>query len=128
MDYFIVFAPTHGECEKVRKEIAVYLGDFLHLQLKEQATFINRCSNGIPFLGMSLFTGTVRIRRENFIRSLRRFRRREREILTHKISEEQLADSVQSIWSRFEFANTLQFRLKLVDKIERERSKAAPTV
>lgn len=97
MDDFVFFSNDKETLKDIQRRIVVYLNKHQHLSLKPKSTFFNSRLNGLPFLGRRIFPSTIRIKRENLKRSLRKIKLREWEYKTGKISEEKLVCSVTSI-------------------------------
>jgi hypothetical protein len=49
-----------------------YLAKQLALKIKQHVTCIHRCSHGLNFLGMRIFPGYIRVKRENRKKSLKK--------------------------------------------------------
>ena len=61
MDDFLLFGRTKEELHRSRAGAARVLGDELCLRLKEPGTFIAPVAAGVPFLGLRIFPGTIRL-------------------------------------------------------------------
>jgi len=101
---------------ELTKEEILELNKKLKLELKEDETIMAPVLNGIPFLGFRIFPRLVRIRRENLRRSLRKFKRREREYHQGRIELEKLKQSAGSVIAHMSHANSLRLRRKLFFK------------
>ena len=110
MDDFVVLSENKEYLKKLRKKIKEFLANNLKLQLKAKATFINSRTNGLPFLGTRIFTGTIRVKKENLERSINKIKLRERQYQTDKISEEKLQQSVNSIIAHLQNYNSYNLR------------------
>ena len=67
------------------------------LSLKDEARVLAPCTEGIPFLGMRVFPGKLRLQRGRWRRARRLVSRREKEFMHGVISGEQLAASLTSV-------------------------------
>ena len=103
MDDFVIFENDPDRLKTIKKEIAVYLENTLHLQLKPAATFFNRRANGLPFLGRRIFPGIIRLRTENLRRITQRIEFREKQIRAGDISEEAFLHSMNSYWAMLSY-------------------------
>jgi hypothetical protein len=71
MDDVLLFADDKASLHLLLAEIRGFLADALHLVLNAQATRIAPVGEGIPFLGLRIYPGTIRLKQ----RTRRRFRR-----------------------------------------------------
>ena len=106
MDDFVLFSHDKAQLKEIRQHIRLFLDRELHLQMKENATYINQRLNGLTFLGMRSFPNLIRIRNENLKRSIKKLRLREKQFLNNKIDESQWMNSVQSILEHMNIANS----------------------
>jgi len=67
-------------------------------------------TQGIPFLGFRIFPGTIRLQRKTIVRFRKNVRKKETQYIEGKITENQLAASVQSMIAHISWANTFQMR------------------
>lgn len=99
MDDFVIFSNEKDKLKKILIEIREYLEKELELDLKDKVTFINKRENGLSFLGRRIYNAHIKIKRENFKRSIKKINRREYEYYYDLISEEKLQESIWSIYS-----------------------------
>ena len=92
-------------------EIRRFLQDRLLLDNKERATFLAPVSQGIPFLGVRVFPGLIRLQRSGWTRFKRKLRDRERAYLEGEIDGETFVQSVQSPVGHIRHANTYHLRM-----------------
>jgi hypothetical protein len=97
MDDMIFFGEDRAALLELRVWLDEWLQTRLGLQLKSPATWLNRSSHGLSFLGMRIFPRLIRVRPENRRRSLRRLRRVWSEYGAGRIGEDALAQSAASI-------------------------------
>ncbi|MEO0480642.1 MAG: reverse transcriptase/maturase family protein [Planctomycetota bacterium] len=62
MDDFVLFADSKGQLRDAHASVRNYLDTELSLTLKASATRLAPVSEGLPFLGFSIFRGTIRLR------------------------------------------------------------------
>jgi len=67
-------------------------------------------SEGLPFLGFSIYPGVIRVRPENLRRSRRRLLEHVRDFERGSIDERKLADCVRSITVHLRTADTWNLR------------------
>jgi hypothetical protein len=70
MDDFALFDDGRGRLRAMLGRIRAFLREERGLELKEPANLLTRAAVGVPFLGLRVFPGTLRLRR----RKIRRFR------------------------------------------------------
>lgn len=88
MDDFILFGREKPFLKSALKEVRSYLAEKLALDLKEIQ--LNRCSNGIPFIGYRIFPTHVRLAPNSRKRFIRKFRQYENNRQTGVWSEADL--------------------------------------
>ncbi len=71
MDDFLLFSDDRRVLAAMLRRIRRYLASELLLSLNDNATLLGRTANGVPFLGLRIYPGMVRLRR----RQVRRFHR-----------------------------------------------------
>jgi retron-type reverse transcriptase len=97
MDDFVAFGENKQELLTLRHTIGDYLTERLRLRLKIDATWLNRSSHGLSFLGMRVFPNLIRVKPENRRRSLKRLQRRLAQWAAGEIDDARLAQSLTSI-------------------------------
>ena len=129
MDDMLFFSGEKSALQEINRIVTTYLADRLHLALKPVIS--GRCSHGVSFLGMRVFPSMVRIRRERLKRSLRRYRKRRRELeQTAGQAAERAVMALTSIVGHMGFWNTSLLRKALfAENIVKTgaRAQAAPT-
>jgi len=110
MDDFVIFSDRKASLLEARNAIRVYLEKYLCLKLKEKATFINRGTNGLSFLGFRIFPNLLRLKRENVGRLRRKLAFRRYEFEAGIISEEKFRQSLASLFGHLEFLNSFRLR------------------
>lgn len=97
--YMDDFAAWDGSKERLFSlwgQVRDFLAAGLRLRLKDAATRVIPSSEGLPFLGMRIFPGTLRLQRGRRARMRRLIRRREEEFAGGEIDGEKLAQCVGS--------------------------------
>lgn len=103
MDDFVIFHNDRNVLKSLRARTEDFLGENLMLQLKSSATFLNRPSNGLPFLGRRIFPGIIRLRTENLRRITARMGLRERQLCRGDIDEATFQHSMNSYWAMLSY-------------------------
>ncbi|ETR67690.1 MAG: hypothetical protein OMM_11324 [Candidatus Magnetoglobus multicellularis str. Araruama] len=65
MDDFVLFSDSKDYLKSIKQYMEEYLTNQLALKIKQHVTCIHRCSHGLNFLGMRIFPGYIRVKREN---------------------------------------------------------------
>lgn len=78
MDDMVMFTETKASCWQALEEAEQWLRDERGLELKTGATRLAPVTDGLPFLGLRIFPACWRLQRERFLRTRRKFARRER--------------------------------------------------
>jgi RNA-directed DNA polymerase len=114
MDDLLLFANDKPILHLWLADIRRFLQDSLGLMLKERATLVAPVTEGIPFLGLRVYPGVIRLNQ----RSLRRFRRqvgsREGACRAGRLDAEDLASSAASLFAHVSHADTLALRRQMV--------------
>ena len=97
MDDFVIFGDDKAMLQDQHRRINEYVNNRLLLRMKEKATWLNRSSAGLSYLGMRIFPGMLRIRPENRNRCLKRLKIRQSSFEHGYLSEAQLADSMTCV-------------------------------
>jgi RNA-directed DNA polymerase len=72
MDDFVLFGAERRALAAQREALRVFLADALHLSLHPRATYLNRSSHGLSFLGARVFPHHLRLKPASRRRSLKR--------------------------------------------------------
>jgi retron-type reverse transcriptase len=72
MDDFVLFSDSKDYLKSIKQYMEEYLSNQLALKIKQHVTCIHRCSHGLNFLGMRIFPGYIRVKRENRKKSLKK--------------------------------------------------------
>ncbi|MDQ7065344.1 MAG: hypothetical protein Q9P90_13995 [candidate division KSB1 bacterium] len=83
------------------------------LELKPGSIWLNKRQHGLSFLGARIFPGTIRIRRENLRRSLKRYRQRLWQHHQGERDDEALERSLQSLLGHLSFFDTYGLRSQI---------------
>ena len=105
MDDMVLFGVSSKALLDLRLRLEAFVADRLALRLKERATWINRSSHGLSFLGMRVFRNMVRLRPANRRRSLARMEERTEAWRRGRIDDEALSQSLQSIAAHLRAGN-----------------------
>lgn len=110
MDDMVIFGDDKAVLHQRLAGVRQFLKDRLLLDLKEKATVLAPVSQGIPFLGVRVFPGLIRIQPSGWLRFKRKLREREREYLSGEIDEGAFVQSVQSLVGHIRQADTYHLR------------------
>jgi len=97
MDDILIFVRTKEDAWNLRTEIAEWLGRERLLSVKEEATRVGPVSEGVPFLGLRIFSGTWRYQRSRFLRTRSSCRRHYRAFAAGLEDEERLQMTSRSM-------------------------------
>lgn len=97
MDDWVLFGDDRKGLMACLPKVENFLETQLKLRLKTKATWLNRSSHGLSFLGMRVFPNFVRMQPRTRRKSLRCMNHRIREWMQGDISEEKMAHSLDSI-------------------------------
>lgn len=110
MDDMVCFAKSKGELDQRKEEIETFLEKRLKLELKPKASLLAPTHEGLPFLGVRIFPGVIRLQRQRWIRFQRQLSKRESALLAGQISEKRFLDSVNGLIEQVRWADTLRLR------------------
>lgn len=128
MDDFVVFGDETDSLHILKSEIKRFLREELALDLNEKATFISSRNQGLPFLGVRIFPGTVRLPHRTKIRFVRKIAEKELVYGERRLSEQRFMASAQSLVGHVLFSNSRFFRRKFEQRRRwGETRKLAPT-
>ena len=122
MDDILIFADEKALLHRYLSETRRFLQDRLLLDIKQKATFLAPVSQGIPFLGVRVFPGLIRLQRSAWTRFKRKLRDRERAYAEGEIDEGTFVQSVQSLLGHIRHANTYHLRRGFFHSSQPERS------
>ena len=91
MDDFVFFCDTKARAWELHDFSKRWLLEHRRLELKDEATIIAPVSEGLPFLGLRIWSNGWRFRRERFLRTRRTFANRTRQFERGDISERRFA-------------------------------------
>lgn len=116
MDDFISFSNDKESLRVLLADIDRFVTEELKLELKESVTTLAPVTEGVPFLGFRIFTGIIRIKRENLVRMNQKIKKKEKLYLKGQITERNLIQSVSSIVAHVSHVNSLAARRKIFEK------------
>lgn len=96
MDDFVFFADSKELLWKILGRVRDWLGEERGLELKGEATRVAPVTEGLSFLGLRIFPGCWRFRRERFVRTRKTFRGRLRQFEAGAIDERRFAGCAAS--------------------------------
>jgi len=115
MDDFIIFAHDKIYLKTELEQIREYLLQKMALTLKENVQ-LNRCKNGIPFLGFRVFPDTVRLSPASRKRFVLKFREYEKKWQKGDWSTGELLSHMEPLIEFTRAADTLAFRRSVIEK------------
>lgn len=119
MDDFILFHNSKDALRAAHQQIEAFIDSKLALKLKEKATTLAPVTQGISFLGFRVFRGLIRVQRKNLVRLRRSIKRREKQFIEGKISEEHLVLSMNSLIEHISQADsTSLLRKEVLNSLE----------
>ncbi|MFM1918694.1 MAG: hypothetical protein RLZZ303_328 [Candidatus Hydrogenedentota bacterium] len=110
MDDFLCFADSKTELHETLSKVRAFLRHELQLELKERKCFVAPVSQGVPFLGLRIFPGTIRLSRPSLVRSRRKLKQREAAFTAGMLSEEEYIQSLGSLTAHLAQASTMALR------------------
>lgn len=126
MDDFIFWADDKSTLLAFRDEVVRFARDELGLELKQEP-FVNRTAEGMDFLGMRVFPGSVRLSRASRIRYQRKVAGYERMFASGALSEEELQNRVTSLTAFTGWADARRWRRHHLALREEHRGRTAST-
>jgi len=103
MDDFVLFKDSNDFLKDLKQCIINYLNDELKLTLQKKATNMHRASHGLNFLGMRIYPGIIRVKRQNRRRSVKKLSKRINLWKEGLIEEEKMIQSLNSIVSHLKY-------------------------
>ena len=113
MDDLLLFADSKASLRDAHGRIRAFLEEGLRLELKAEATVLAPVSEGVPFLGLRLWPGAVRLDGAGKRRFLRALRSGAEDLRCGRRSEEGLSASMRSRLGHAAHADTLGLRRSL---------------
>jgi len=110
MDDFLCFSDDKSVLQEALYAMDGFLDAHLALALKQEKCYVAPVSQGLPFLGMRLYPGTVRVSRPALVRCRRKLKRREKAFQERRITEEAMIQSVGSLIAHISHADTVTLR------------------
>ena len=117
MDDFVLFGNEKEILHELRSRFADFLREELRLSLKESATVLAPCTEGLPFLGFRIYPSLIRIKHQNKKRLIRKLGNRVEEYNEGLISEEKYEQSLRSISEHLKIADTYRLRRDIFEKM-----------
>lgn len=97
MDDMLLFGDEKADLHRHGRAICNFLKEHLLLDLKDRATLLAPVIQGIPFLGVRVFPGLIRLQRTGRVRFQRKLRQREQAFLAGDLDEARFVQSAQSL-------------------------------
>jgi RNA-directed DNA polymerase len=114
MDDLVIFSESKDDLKRIFQAVKTMLSDGLKLHLKDKATLLNSRMHGLPFLGFRIFPKMIRIRKENIRRFKKGFDARVFALQKGRLSEEDFAAGMQSMFAWLAFADSYQVRKEIL--------------
>ena len=116
MDDLIICSNDQKALLSVKEAVSTYLFKRLSLNVKAEATCMNESRHGLSFLGVRIFPSMIRIKQENFKRSLKKIKLRHHQFNHRMISSDSYASSMNSLVSHMNYFGTKPLKKWLVNK------------
>jgi len=110
MDDFLCFSDDKSELQEALFAVDRFLDSHLALALKQEKCYVAPVRQGIPFLGLRVYPGTLRLSRQALTRARRSIAHREHAYTMGRISEEHCIQSVGSLIAHISHADTVTLR------------------
>ena len=110
MDDLLIFADQRRFLWQLEGDLAEYLRRHKRLELKRRVSEVYRYTVGVPFLGLSIFRGTIRLSAQAKRRFIRKMRRAELELLSRAIDETTYQRRIAGLLGYANAAGTTQLR------------------
>ncbi len=113
MDDLLLLADSKDFLRAARESIRGFVEGTLKLNLKAEAAVLAPVSEGIPFLGLRLWPGTIRLDGSGKRRLIRGLRLAGRDLRNGRAGEDEVSASIRSRLGHAEHADTLALRRSL---------------
>lgn len=110
MDDMLVFSDEKPQLDEWTEIITDFLNQRLQLQLKEKASVLAPVNDGIPWLGVRVFPGVIRLQRERWQRFRKKYKQREKAYIEGRLPEDRFVNSVNGLLEQTRWADTLHLR------------------
>ncbi|MGK5095046.1 hypothetical protein WDW89_23930 [Deltaproteobacteria bacterium TL4] len=110
MDDIVCFGQSKAELYERKEQIETFVNEQLLLKLKDKASLLAPVSEGLPYLGLRIFRGTLRLQRGRWLRFQHQFKKQERLFLQGKLSKDRFLNSINGLSEQTRWANTLRAR------------------
>lgn len=111
MDDIVVLNASRGALLEMKAAIHEFVVERLLLEVKEEATQVNRCLNGVPFLGFRIWPSQIRLDGARKRRFKRRVALLNRLLRDGGMSEEEYSSRISSVSAWAQQANTQGLRV-----------------
>lgn len=113
MDDMVFFSDDKSRLKEILVKAEEYLDTKLQLKLKEKAVIINTATHGLSFLGFRIFPNLIRVKNENIKRMKKNIKIKQYAHQQHKITEQELAHSINGVIEFVKTADSLRLRQKI---------------
>lgn len=113
MDDIVVFSDSSDKLKMLFKELEEFLLTSLKLRIKEKSVQLNYCNRGLPFLGFRIFPDYIRLQNVNIKRMKKKIKEKEYLYKIGRITENAMANSVNSTLAFIKTANTFKLRERI---------------
>lgn len=119
MDDFVLFEDDRPTLRIMLREIRRFLRDSLRLELNESATLSHRTAVGLPFLGLRIYPGALRLRRRRVRRFGLMLRKRLAAAAGDDLLDARLQASLGSIIGHAAMGSSPGFRRRVLESVSR---------
>lgn len=96
MDDFCFFSNSKAEAWRLHDEAKQWLQENLSLEIKDEATTVAPTSEGVPFLGLRIWSNSWRFKRSRFLRTRETYFKRLNQYFNGEITEESFSRCIAS--------------------------------
>lgn len=114
MDDVLIFDNDKSRLWKLHDDLEDFLATKLRLTLKTEVSAVFKYTVGVPFLGMRIFRGTIRLSGPARRRLIRKLRANERDLATGRIDDDTYRAKVNGLLGYATGANTLALRRSVI--------------
>jgi RNA-directed DNA polymerase len=116
MDDLLFFSNDKDDLWNVKRKVEYFLNSELSLRLKDGFVLLAPTTQGLPFLGLRLFPGVIRLSRKGWRRFRRKMIIRENLLAEGKLDPDRFVRSVSSMVGHIGHANTRNLRASFFER------------
>ncbi len=120
VDDFVILDSSAEKLEGWKEKISLFLRDRLKLGLHPDKSRVRRLERGVGFLGFRVFYHHRLVRKKSLRKFETSFEKMKRLYKAGKISRESVAEKLEGWIAYVSHGNTYNYRMRLLDRFERE--------